>query len=139
MNGEGFLRIVSEAFAPFLAGLGFSADAPTISGRFYRASFTGHMHSVSVSFEPGDEVFFVMVFSVNGGELSDMDDRLKTPRLTDLNRLYMNAVSSAERAANEATFQSVIARDEEERVLLKSAKELRLVLPRYLADQLHQT
>jgi len=139
MNGQDFLRIVNEAFAPFLVGLGFLADAPSISGRFYRASFTGRLHSVSISFEPGDEVLFVVVFTLDGGELSDMDDRLKTPRLADLNRRYMNAVSGDEKAANEATFRSIIAHDEEERVLLKSAKELRLVLPRYLADQLHQT
>lgn len=67
-----------------------------------------------------------------------MDDRLKTPRLSDLNSLYMKTVSSGERVANESAFQSVVARDEEERVLLKSAKEHCLVLPRYhLADQCH--
>jgi hypothetical protein len=59
---------------------------------------------------------------------------LKTPRLSDLNSRYMNTVSSEERAANEAAFKSVEARDEEEKLLLKSAKELCLVLPKYLAD-----
>ena len=135
MNGQDFLRIVNEAFTPFLIGLGFSMDAPSISGRLYRASFSGPKHSVSVSFEPGDEALFVLVFSREHGELSDMDDRLKTPRLSDLNSRYMNAVNSEERAANETAFKSVVARDEEEKVLLKSAKELRLVLPKYLANQ----
>jgi hypothetical protein len=135
MNGQDFLRIVNEAYTPFLTELGFSMDAPSISGRLYRASFTGPKHSVSVSFEPGDEAFFVLVFSRENGELSDMDDRLKTPRLSDLNSRYMNAVTSEERAANETAFKSVMARDEEEKVLLKSAKELRLVLPKYLANQ----
>ena len=64
-----------------------------------------------------------------------MDDRLKTPRLCDLNSRYMNTVTSEERAANDAAFKSVVALDEEERLLLKSAKELRLVLPKYLASQ----
>jgi hypothetical protein len=110
-------------------------DPPSISGRLYRSSFTGPAHSVCVSFEPGDDVFFVLVFSRQHGELSDIDDRLKTPRLSDLNSRYMSKVGSEERAANESAFQSVVARDEEERVLLKAAKELRLVLPKYLADQ----
>jgi hypothetical protein len=91
-----------------------------------------------VSFEPSDKAFFVMVFSRKNGELSDIDDRLKTPRLFDLNTRYMNRVTTEERTANEAVFQSIMARDEEERMLLKLAKELRLVLPRYLADQHHQ-
>ena len=137
MNGQVFLRLLNEAFAPFLTGLGFSMDTPSISGRLYRASFTGPKHSVSVSFEPGDEAFYVLVFSREHGELSDMDDRLKTARLSDLNSRYMNAVSREERAVNEATFKSVVARDEEERALLKSAKELRLVLPKYLDNQRH--
>jgi hypothetical protein len=137
MNGQDFLRIVNEAFAPFLKDLGFTMDTPSISGRLYRASFTGQNHSVSVSFEPGDESFFVLVFSREHGELSDMDDRLKTPRLSDLNNRYMSTVSSEERAANEAAFKSVVARDDEERNLLKSAKELRLVLPKYLTNQRH--
>ena len=136
MNGQDFLRIASEAFAPTLKGLGFSMDTPSITGRLYRVSFTGPKHSVSVSFEPGDEAFFVLVFSREHGELSDMDDRLKTPRLSDLNSRYMNTVSREERAANEAVFKSVMARDEEEKLLVKSAKELRLVLPKYLANQL---
>ena len=139
MNDQDFLRVVNEAFTPFLTGLGFSMDTPSISGRLYRSSFTSSRHSVSLSFEPGDEAFFVLVFNREYGELSDMDDRSKTPRLSDLNSRYMNTVSGAERTANESAFRSVVARDEEERELLKSAKELRLVLPKYLADQRHQT
>jgi len=133
MNGQDFLRVVHEAFVPFLHGLGFSMDAPSISGRLYRASFTGPRNSVSISFEPGDDVIFVLVFCLQDGEWSDMDDRLKTPRLSDLNARYMGSVSVDERAANESAFESIVARDDAERSLLKAARELRLVLPRYLA------
>ena len=137
MNGQDFLRIANEAFAPFLKDLGFTMDVPLISGRLYRASFTGQNHSVSISFEPGDEAFFVLVFSREHGELSDVEDRLKTPRLSDLNSRYMNTVSNEERATNEEVFKSIVARDDEERALLKFAKELRLVLAKYLANQPH--
>ncbi len=91
MNGQGFLRIANEAFAPFLEELGFSMETPLISGRFYRASFIGSKHLVSVSFEPGDKAFFVLVFGCEHGVLSNMDDCLKTPRLSDLNRRYMKS------------------------------------------------
>jgi hypothetical protein len=132
MSGQGFLRIVRAAFAPFLKELGFAMDAPGISGRLYRATFTSNMHMVSVSYEPGDEVLFVMVLTRHNAELSDIDDRSKTPRLSDLNMRYMHAVTKQERLANEASFEQIEPRDDEEKSLLKAAKELRLVLPKYL-------
>jgi hypothetical protein len=132
MNGQDFLRITNEAFVPFLKGLGFVMDEPSISGRFYRVSFTGSAHAVSVSYEPGDDALFVMVFSRENGELSDIDDRTKTPRLADLNSRYMATITSEDRAENERTFECVAVNDKEERLLLKAAKELRLVLPKYI-------
>ena len=49
----------------------------------------------------------------------------------------MNTVAVEERAANEGFFKSVVPCDEEEKKVLKIAKELRLVLHRYVADQCH--
>ncbi|MCI0557993.1 MAG: hypothetical protein MN733_05820 [Nitrososphaera sp.] len=132
MNGQDFMRVIHDAFEPFLVALGFSMDIPSISGRFYRVSFSNPKNAVSVSYEPGDNALFVLVFSREKGELSDIDDRAKTPRLADLNSRYMHLVSNDERAVNELFFQPVVVRDQEERLLLKCAKELRLVLPRYL-------
>jgi hypothetical protein len=134
MNGQDFLRITDEAFGPFLKGLGFVIEEPSISGRFYRVGFTSPAHTVSVSYEPGDDALFVMVFSREKGELSEIDDRTKTPRLSDLNSRYMGTVTNEERTENEAIFESVVANDQEERLLLKAAKELRLVLPKYLNE-----
>jgi hypothetical protein len=134
MNGQDFLRIVKEAFAPFLEELGFAMEQPSISGRFYRVSFTASSHVVSVSYEPGDDALFVMVFSLKNGELSDIDDSKKTPRLSDLNSRYMVRVTDKERIENQKVFESIVAKDKEELLLLKAAKELRLVLPMYLCS-----
>lgn len=132
MNGQDFLRIAHEAFEPFLKELGFSMDEPSISGRYYRASFTASSNAVSVSYEPGDNALFVMVFGRKNGQLSDIDNRTETPRLADLNNRYMATVTQVERVANEKAFDTVMVHDQEERLLLKTAKELRLVLPQYL-------
>jgi len=132
MNGPDFLRIISEAFWPFLKALGFNMEPPSISGRFYRANFNGQKNVVSISYEPGDNAQFIMIFNRENGELSDIDDRSKTPRLSDLNTRYMSLITPAERAKAEATFGAVQAVDEDEAFLLKSAKELSLVLPKYL-------
>ena len=135
MNSQDFLRIVNTAFQPFLVALGFSLDAPSISGRFYRVSFSSAINTVSVSYEPGDNAFFIVVFSRENDELSDFDDRNKTPRLTDLNSSYMHQVSDNERSENALFFKPVLTENQEERFLLKCAKELRLVLPLYLSTQ----
>jgi hypothetical protein len=132
MNGQDFLRITNEAFVPFIKGLGFAMEEPSASGRFYRVTFTGSDHVVSVTYEPGDHALFVRVFSRKNGELSDIDDRRETPRLTDLNSRHTASITAEERAENERYFECVAANDEEERLLLKAAKELRLVLPKYL-------
>jgi hypothetical protein len=135
MSGQDFMRIVRDAFVPFLMRLGFSMENPSISGRFYRASFTSPKHAVSVSYEPGDNALFVMVFSRENGHQSSIDDRIRTPRLSDLNSRYMHTITEEERSNNELMFPSTPIRDDEERLLLKSAKELSLVLPKYLSDR----
>jgi hypothetical protein len=133
MNGLGFFRMIDEAFAPFLMQLGFSMESPRISGRLYAASFSNETHSVNISFEPGDERFLILVFTKGNGKLSDIDDRVETPRLADLNSRYMQELTHEERRVNETVFKSVLAHDGQERLLLKCAEELRLVLPRHLA------
>jgi hypothetical protein len=135
MTDQVFLRMAKEAFVPFLKELGFVMDEPSISGRFYCVDFNSARHQVSVSYEPGDNAFFVMVGESRNGQFVDIDDTAKTQRLTDLNNRYMATVSNDERAENEAVFESVAAHDGQERLLLKAAKELRLVLRKYLASQ----
>jgi hypothetical protein len=132
MTDQGFIRIANEAFAPVLIRLGFVMNEPSISGRFYCVDFNSAHHQVSVSYEPGDNALFVMIGESRNGKFVDIDDTTKTPRLTDLNSRYMAAITNEERTENEAVFEAVAANDKEERLLLKAAKELRLVLPKYL-------
>lgn len=134
MNGQNFVNLIHTAFKPFLTNLGFLIENPSISGRFYRVSFRSHKHVVLVSYEPGDNALFVMVFNLKKGELSDIDDRTITPRLSDLNKQFMNIVTPEERQANNNFFQSIKVKDKEEEELLKAAKELRLVLPKYIGQ-----
>ena len=110
-------------------------EVPSISGRHYRASFVAREHVVVVSFEPGDNYLLVLVYCVKHGKLSDVDDIASTPRLSDLNARYMGEVNGKERAMVDTAFEGIVAEDREERELVRSAKELCLVLPKYLADQ----
>lgn len=72
--------------------------------------------------------------SVMSGLSAEVPERTGTRRLSDLNRRYMPDVTTQERSACAAFVDSVVARDEHEKALLQAAHELRLVLPKYLAD-----
>jgi hypothetical protein len=134
VNGDNFLRIIDEAFWTFMNDLGFVVEKPIVSGRLYSVTFTGDRHAVSISYEPDDIQPSVLVFSLVGGRKSGIDDRNATPRLSDLNATFMKSVTKQERAINDAFFNLIVANDTEERLLLKSAKELRLVLPKYMTS-----
>ena len=134
MNSHDFLRIVDQAFAPFLRVLGFLAETPMIYGRLFEATFTGPHHVVSVTFESGDDFQAIYIFTRKGAGRSSIDSPTETPRLPDLNRRYMALVTEAEHAANQTFFCGVRPQDDTERALLKAAKDLRPVLPRYLRE-----
>jgi hypothetical protein len=132
LDGSGFLQLIETAFAPFLGALDFVPDGTKISGNHFSARFAGPNHAVSISYEPGTNFLSVMVPHRGYERLSDIDDRQKTPRLSDLNARFDPAVSSEDCVSNEEHFRNIVVRDDAERLLLKAAKELRLVLPKYL-------
>jgi hypothetical protein len=132
MTGKRFQVLVQEAFNPFLIELGFKPEKPKISGRYYRAKFIGDNHTLIVSLEPADAFFSIMIVRNDSYDLYTIDDPQKAPRLSDLNRMYMSEVTPNERATNDSFFSEIKVEDQKERALLKCAKDLRLVLPRYL-------
>ena len=132
MTGDRFAELVQDTFSPFLSEMDFKAEKPHVSGRYYRARFVGLHHSLVVSFEPGDAYLVVILISNDDDDLAAIDDPQKTPRLGDLNRMYMAEVTQKERESNEAFFSSIKVEDRNELALLNCAKDLRLVLPRHL-------
>lgn len=132
MNNNGFINIINESFSPILLSLGFKNRKDSISGKLYESLFTGNGFGVSISFEPGERLFNVIIFSDTNGALSDIDNTEKSPRLSDLNRKYMSLVSHEEISKNERIFSKIKTHDKDEEILLKMAKELRLTLPIYM-------
>jgi hypothetical protein len=135
MTGYGFVRIVHEALVPFFEDLGFVLDTLSITGRDYGAAFRGPTHMVSISLEPDATEPVVIVFTLAGGNPSDIDDRRKSPRLADLNKRFMSRISMQERLSSNSGLAFITGRDDAEQRLLKAAKELRLVLPIYLSEE----
>ena len=133
MNGNDFTRVIDQAFIPFMEDLYFVAQPTQISGRLYQTRFIGERYTLSVAFEPGDDYFLIMLLRNGADDLASIDDRNKTPRLSDLNTRYMPLIASSEREANDAFFSGISVNNPFERELLKFAKDLRLVLPKHLA------
>lgn len=129
MNSTDFTEICSTVFSPFLASLGLSADPIQISGRYYRQNWSGKEHVLSVSFEPSENHFTVIVFGRRNGRITDVDDLRLSPRLADLNRRLMPTVTAGARQENEEFFADFKFQKASCKQMLKYAKELRLVLP----------
>jgi hypothetical protein len=132
-NGDSFQRLIREAYVPFLKELGFSGKPVHVSGKYYCAYFVSTHHTLSVSYEPGDHYWDIRIETHGGaGDLKSFDDRSITPHLADLNTRYQGQVSGAERSQNETFFDGIEAKNADEAYLLKCAKDLRIVLPKYL-------
>jgi hypothetical protein len=129
VNGNEFVSAATRFLLPLLAPMGFSM-ATTVSGRLYSAEFISPTHVVSISFEPGDDYWLVLIFTVKNGVRSDIDDRIATPRLADLNAKFL---ARDDGAALEMIRQRDPAIDPAERKIQRISAELALVLPRYLA------
>lgn len=128
MNAEAFHDVVRRLISPALEPLGFVLQM-SVSGRMYSAEFVSPDHVASISFEPGDDYLLVVVFTVTDGVRSDLDDRQRTPRLCDLNRRFMSPaeIEQLHRSPTlECTGYPSTAK------LVKSARELAVVLPRYV-------
>lgn len=131
MNGDEFREAVTRHLTPVLEPLGFATDFK-ISGRAYGAEFRSAQHVVSVSYEPGDDYFLILVFTITDGVRSHFDDRTASPRLADLNARFLGP---GDVPALEAIKQRPLPADPVERRIQRAAAELAIVLPRYLASQ----
>lgn len=133
MNGNEFMAIVEQVYSPFLAKMGFSACRSSISGRSYRASFDRKDGTLWISYEPGEDFLLIVVLG-RGDGLTGIDDRRKAPRLSDLRQKYMRELTHDDFIDNERYFSGLSANDGRGELLMKAARELRLVLPPYLRD-----
>ena len=134
MDGQTFIRLVKKAFNPFMREFGFSMGAPSVDGLIFSVDFTHRDCVVTVAIEPPDLAVHTLIFSREGEQLSAPDDLLRTPRLSDLVARHMRQASQAEQITAKKKFAAVHAPIEDQRLLLKAARELYLVLPKHLAS-----
>jgi hypothetical protein len=129
MDSDSFIKTVGQILDPVLGPRGFSPHY-SASGRLYLAEFVSPDYVVSISFEPGDEFLQVAVFTVTNGIRSELDDRDATPRLSDLSTRFLHPSDATDLGR---TKDEISRNDRSLLKLVKSAKELAIVLPRYFA------
>jgi hypothetical protein len=127
---DDFTEAVSRHLIPVLAPMGFRSSIH-VSGRLYAAEFSTPTHVVSISFEPGDDYWLVVVFTVNDGVQSEIDDPKTTPRLADLNAKYL---TTEDGLRLKALRQTPLGDNHIARKMQRIAAELAVVLPRYMAE-----
>ena len=132
MNSTRFRYLVETVLSSSMKSSGLGLKELTTSGRAYTCVFHCTDFEVTISFEPGDSHWVVAVQTLANGHLSDWDDNIATPRLSDLNTMFMSAVTDDDRREASRAFSHVHTLDEDEATLLRYGRELRLILPKYI-------
>jgi hypothetical protein len=131
MNSDQFVAAVKAVLCASLEPMGFRISTKT-SGRSYDAECATDDHVAIVSFEPGDGFLLVAVLSVDNGIRSNLDDREKSPRLSDLNRRFLDP---ADVDRLELARSRDLPGDPEMSRVVSAMRQLCLVLPKYVAER----
>ncbi|MBP9718303.1 hypothetical protein KBD59_03335 [Candidatus Gracilibacteria bacterium] len=131
IEGRKFIDKVKEYFSFLIDEFDFSIIDEQIQGNvFYKLKYKNEKRelAISINYENIEDYFQVIAFKLQNGKMPDYDDKTKTLHLNKLTELLFPKVSKNEIEANNEYFSKFEAKDELHRKLLKSAKELRLLL-----------
>lgn len=129
VDGKIYIEIVKLFFAFLITEFGFRQTKETENGNaFYDVEYWDAKRAVSVSYENIEDYLQVLVFKLKNGKLPDYDDKTHTLHLQELTRVILSKIDKKEIEDNNALFNKFESKDDLERKLLKSAKELRLTL-----------
>ncbi len=129
IDGTKYIEIVKLFFSFLIIEFGFRLSKETENGNaFYDVEYSDIGRVVSISYENIEDYLQVIVFKLKNGKLPDYDDKTHTLHLNELNKRVLSKIDKNEIKKNNEEFDKFDANDEIERKLLKSAKELKLVL-----------
>jgi len=132
IEGNQFIETVKSYFAFLESEFNFKVlEEKIIGNAFYDVQYRDETRLVSVSYENIEDYLLVTIFMLRNGELPDYDDKTKTLHLNQLNAIVLPRVDKTEISLNSDNFSMFQPRNELERKLLKSAKELRLCLKHF--------
>jgi len=129
IDGTKYVGIVKLCFSFLITEFKFRLSKETKKANvFYDVEYSGIERAVSVSYENIEDHLQVIVFKLKNGKLPDYDDKTCTFHLNQLNKRVLSKIDKHEIKKNNKIFDGLDINGELEQKLLKSAKELRLVL-----------
>jgi len=129
ITGKRYIEIVKDYFAFLKEEYNYTLIDEIIRGNaYYDVQYTDNLKVVSISYENIENYFQVIVFILQNGKLPNYDDKTRTLHLNKLNTSVLSKIDKIEVLLNNEYFANFQVKDEFERKLLKSAKELRLCL-----------
>jgi len=132
IDGNQYIAVVKAYFYFLITEFNFKVSEAKIRGNaFYDIQYKDSTRIVSISYENIEDYFQVIVFMLQNGELPDYDDKTRTLHLNKLNTQVLLSIERSEIRLNSEFFVRFNPKDELERKLLKSAKELRLCLKHF--------
>jgi hypothetical protein len=132
IEGNQYIETLKAYFNFLVTEFGFTISEEKIRGNaFYDLQYKDKVRVVSVSYENIEDYLQVIIFMLQNGRLPDYDDKTKTLHLNKLNATVISKADKSEINLNNEYFAKFNAKDELERKLLKSAKELRLCLKHF--------
>ncbi|MBD3842023.1 MAG: hypothetical protein IE909_09100 [Campylobacterales bacterium] len=124
-----YIEIVKVFFSFLIIEFDFIQTREVENGNsFYDIEYRDTQRAISISYENIEDYLQVIVFKLKNGELPDYDDKTRTLHLNELNKKVLSIIDKKEIEENNANFNKLDKNEELERKLLKSAKELRLIL-----------
>lgn len=138
VDGKQYIEIVKEYYSFLITEFNLTVIDEKVRGNaFYDVQYGDETKIVSINYENIEDYFQVIIFRLKNGQIPDYDDKTNTLHLNKLNTAILSKVDRNEINLNNEYFADLQAKNELERKLLKSAKELRLTLKHF--DELQTT
>ena len=132
INSVSFTEYVKRTFSFLITEFKLELGEITINGSaFYGVEYRDKLKGISISIEPIGEYFQVIVYKLDHGKMPDYDNKTKKIHLNELNKRVIKNLDKDEFNKNNQYFRDFETRNKTERMILKSAKDLRLVLSHY--------
>ena len=132
IDGNEYIKVVREYFSFLTTEFDFKLTEEIVNGSFfYRIRYEDKTRAVTISYEDAEDYLSVFISILQNCELPDYDDKTQTLHLNRLNAVVLSTVDKSEIRLNNEYFLKFQTKDELERKLLKSAKELRLCLKHF--------
>jgi hypothetical protein len=129
IQGDKYVHTVKEFYGFLETEFGMKLQKATISGNYYYiVEYTDDKMRISIYYENIGSYFSVNISLLENGKLQDYDDKRYTIHLNKLNTLIFPLIPENEITLNNVQFEHFSVQNAVGKMLLKSAKELRICL-----------